>query len=785
MSELDSLNEYLDMLDDAEGYLHTATGIGPHFDENGKYSHRHWRERSYRWPAERRNVVGDLLAAAEDSDAYVCPYVAADKRRRKHGAAARSRVHADVDHANLDATEVVRLGGWAVASGTPGHAQVYISLAQSVTSAQHEALCRGLCDRLGGDRAKVNDNDLLRAPGTRNHKARAAGGEASPVAVLIRPSGVTVDPSALAARLGVDLDNCEPATAPTAATAATATAATAPAEPVDLEGYPAVAEALARNTGDRSADTMRVVGACHDAGLTLTQARAVVASRADLAGRLAERNDDDVLRCWLVVTDNRQSQQWAQPAPGGADTESDTPPAVLTLDEARAVFRRWLGQSYDTDALDAMVAAVAVERFDDGSDPLWLLIVGGPGAAKTETVQACDGIGAIVASSISSEAALLSATPKRERSKAATGGLLRRLGDRGVLVIKDVTSILSMNRDLRARVLAALREVYDGRWTRDVGTDGGLEIPWRGRLVLVGAVTTAWDAAHAVISSMGDRFVLVRLDSSTGRQRAGRRAIGNAGSERVMRAELADAVAGVIAGMNLEPITVTDAETDVLIAAADLVTLARTAVEYDYRGDVIDAHAPEMPTRFAKQLTQIVRGAVAVGMNRGEALRLAIRCARDSMPPLRLAIIDDLAARPRSTSADVRKRVDKPRNTVDRQMQALHMLGVLTVDEVKYTAGADERTRWFYSLANGINPGALDPKSVPDLSVDTPSPHRREGEREPERQFSYRGTDISGTPEPPPLRCELCGCELLVAASIERGHCEECSTVTRCAGGVA
>ena len=80
--------------------------------------------------------------------------------------------------------------------------------------------------------------------------------------------------------------------------------------------------------------------------------------------------------------------------------------------------------------------------------------------------------------------------------------------------------------------------------------------------------------------------------------------------------------------------------------AADLVTLARTGVEYDYRGDVIDAHAPEMPTRFAKQLTQIVRGAVAIGMNRGNALRLAIRCARDSMPPLRLAIIDDLSAHP-------------------------------------------------------------------------------------------------------------------------------------------
>lgn len=411
----------------------------------------------------------------------------------------------------------------------------------------------------------------------------------------------------------------------------------------------------------------------------------------------------------------------------------------ISLAEAHTVFQRWLGSDYDTDALDAMLATTAVERFGDGSDPVWLLLISGPGNAKTETVQALDGIGAIVTSCISSEAALLSATPKRERAKDATGGLLRKLGDRGVLVIKDVTSILSMNRDLRARVLAALREIYDGRWYREVGTDGGQTIPWQGRIVVVGAVTTAWDTAHGVISTMGDRFLLVRLDSTKGRQRAGRQAIGNTGEEPIMRAELAAAVAGVIAGMDTEPVTITEAETDVLLAAADLVTLARTGVEYDYRGDVIDAHAPEMPTRFAKQLTQIVRGAVALGMDRGEALRLAIRCARDSMPPLRLAIIRDLADHPHSSTSEVRRRIDKPRNTVDRQLQALHILGVVEVDEQEYSA--DGRSKWFYSLADGAEPDVLKPKDVPGLSVHTPIPSRRESG---ESEDSGIGTDKPG-----------------------------------------
>ena len=94
-----------------------------------------------------------------------------------------------------------------------------------------------------------------------------------------------------------------------------------------------------------------------------------------------------------------------------------------------------------------------------------------------------------------------------------------------------------------------------------------------------------------------------------------------------------------------------------------------------------------MPTRFAKQLTQIVRGAVAIGMDRADALRLALRCARDSMPPLRLALIDDLSAHPSSTPTEVRKRLGKPRATVDRQLQALHILGVLTLVEVELARG--------------------------------------------------------------------------------------------------
>ena len=404
---------------------------------------------------------------------------------------------------------------------------------------------------------------------------------------------------------------------------------------------------------------------------------------ADAIGRAAGKSDVEVeLRRTRATVSSRVIMERIEP---------------VKLADAHDVFARWLGVEFDLDALDVLLAVAAVERLD--GDPVWLLVVSGSGAAKTELVVSLAGAGAIATSTISSPGALLSATSRKDRAATATGGLLRVIGDRGLLVVKDVTSILSASRDARAEVLAALREVYDGSWVRNVGTDGGLTLPWSGRIVVVGAVTTAWDRAHSVVAAMGDRFVLVRIDSTRARRAFGRQAIANTGHEVVMRAELSAAAGGVLAHADVTGIELDDAEIDRLLSAADLVTLCRTAVEYDPRGEVIDAHAPEVPTRFAKQLGQIVRGAVAIGVDRRRALALAIRCARDSTPPLRLAIVDDLALHPYSSTREVRERLDQPRTTVDRQLQSLHLLGVVSVDE---SGGI-----WRYRLADGIDPTAL------------------------------------------------------------------------------
>ena len=285
----------------ATGWLHVALGTDPYLDEHGKYQYKRWAPRSFQWPEEGGDAIKWIKESAPLGDVFVCPYLMRDGKRAKGNAIGCQLVHSDVDTGELDPYEVEQLGGFVVASGTIGHGHVYIVLASEVTAAQHELLCRGLAARLGGD-SKISDNDLLRPPDTLNHKPAAAGGAPRPVQLVEPYTVAKVKPHVLAARLGVDLSNiCRNGQAGASSSQG------AEAEPIDLDAYPEVAEELDEVTDppDRSKDTYRIVAACIDAGLTLAQTRWVVGQRADLAGRLGERRDDDVWRAWQKAQDER------------------------------------------------------------------------------------------------------------------------------------------------------------------------------------------------------------------------------------------------------------------------------------------------------------------------------------------------------------------------------------------------------------------------------------------------------------------------------------------------
>ena len=285
-----------------DGWLTVLIGYGGHWvnDDNGKptYKHRECIPRCYQWPAEVDRAVRELTQESYLGDVWFDPYVMTNAARRKDESVSRPLLHADVDH-DLDWAKVARFpGAFVVGSGREGHAHVYVPLTRSVTLQQHRALEIGLRDYLGGD-DKITDNDLLRPVATLNHKT----GNPSPVDWLIRPTGKRGEPETVASILGVTLPD-ENATVPVQTS--TTVAASGVREPIDLDSHPSIRAALDRNTGDRSKDQFRIIGACVDAGVTsLPQIRAVIDQRPDLVGRLAGRKDDDVATCLERVLASR------------------------------------------------------------------------------------------------------------------------------------------------------------------------------------------------------------------------------------------------------------------------------------------------------------------------------------------------------------------------------------------------------------------------------------------------------------------------------------------------
>lgn len=152
-----------------DGYLIVAVGSGPHYNGNGKYSHSGWLEKPFFWPNMADAAVSFIQAHAQTCDVWVCPYLMKTAERRKGNATYRALLHCDVDTL-LDPCKVAEFDGIYTWSGTPGHGHVFIPLTYPAMPAQHDILERALVAYMGADPGKISENDLLRPPGTFNHK---------------------------------------------------------------------------------------------------------------------------------------------------------------------------------------------------------------------------------------------------------------------------------------------------------------------------------------------------------------------------------------------------------------------------------------------------------------------------------------------------------------------------------------------------------------------------------------------------------------------------------------
>jgi hypothetical protein len=346
------------------------------------------------------------------------------------------------------------------------------------------------------------------------------------------------------------------------------------------------------------------------------------------------------------------------------------------LAEVLDAFAGWLSMP-DPSPVEFALGAIAANLLP--GDPPWALQVGPPAGGKTEVLNSAARLPYVFPAATITEPALLSGTPSRDRTKGAKGGLLREIGEFGIILCKDFGSVISMHREARAAVLAALREVYDGSWTRHVGTDGGRRLHWAGKVGFLGGCTPSIDSQHAVMGSMGERFVLFRLPA-IGADEQARSALAHAGREAQMRAELSRAVCRLFEGLSIPSArpSMTTAEEDRLVALAMLAVRCRSAIERDkYTRDIELVPEAEAPGRLALVLAQLRAGLSVVRVASDEAWRVVAKVALDSMPAIRRKVLDALRHEEFLTTSDLATTVDYPTQTARRAAEDLDTHGVL------------------------------------------------------------------------------------------------------------
>lgn len=389
----------------------------------------------------------------------------------------------------------------------------------------------------------------------------------------------------------------------------------------------------------------------------------------------------------------------------------------VPMADALATFQRWMHLP-DLDPL-LVVAAAAVANLSPERSPLWLLVIGPPSSGKTEVINGLTRLPQAIYAATVTESALLSGTSKAERAADATGGLLRRIPSPGILVMKDFGSVLSMNRDARAAAMAALREVYDGSWTRAVGSDGGRLLEWRGKVGLIAGGTTSYDRHHGVIAALGDRFVIVRL-ADLEADAAGLSALTHAGREGTMREQLDAALAGLVMSADATRVRdLTDDERRELVRLARFTGTARTGIERDgYTQELLVMPAPEGPGRLVVALRQVLAGLWAIGCDDATAWRIVRRVARDTVPALRTTVLTQLMTKPepRRTS-DIAAACDLVTKTAHRILDDLALVGL--VDRGKQSAADNSPDLWSPSgLLVALWPGS---ETETLVRVDTPT----------------------------------------------------------------
>ena len=252
----------------------------------------------------------------------------------------------------------------------------------------------------------------------------------------------------------------------------------------------------------------------------------------------------------------------------------------------------------DIDAIEIAMAVAAIHNQVVDSPP-WLYIVDASGSGKTELVEMFTQCPKVYSMSDLTPKTLISGLGAEDSEDGQEPSLLLKLTD-NIVTLKDFTTILSTHKDSMGAIFGQLREVFDGKFSKDFGN--GKRIDWVGKLSMLVGVTPVIDHHHKVIAALGPRFLFVRPRKEN-RDKAARRALTHV---KGWRLPIQDLMARFMRHLPTTPIALTESNITILSALADIVSSGRSDVWKDHEGNIEEVGLLEFPTRVVKQLAYVL-----------------------------------------------------------------------------------------------------------------------------------------------------------------------------------
>ena len=337
-------------------------------------------------------------------------------------------------------------------------------------------------------------------------------------------------------------------------------------------------------------------------------------------------------------------------------------------------------------------------------DPVWLMVIGPSSSGKTQTIMSTLALPHVHAvSDITGPGALLSGVSDKDKEKGAHGGILRKVGKRGAILMEDFTStVMQLPMDTRKQIMSAFRLIYNGWYDRNIGGGGGRTLVWTGKIALLAGGTGVIDQMRSENSALGERWLYYRFPKTDGYGES-IKAARNTEPDVVSR-ELRDLVVHFFNTMGLEWIVpcphdctaehdhrveptsrdLTERELNRLMCISGVVTSIRNFTIRHYRtGEIVDPNRSELPPRLNKELAQLYRGMELIGLEPHERWDAIGKVAMDSVPELRAKVVELLRGGPMS-KGEVRKRTRYGPTVIDQAMEDMEIFGIVELVDKQY-----------------------------------------------------------------------------------------------------